>query len=99
MDQDGKVQFVSAFQDISERQRLDEELRRYAHIVSNASDMLVLLDKDYVFLAANKAYLSAFRQTADQVIGRTVAEVLGEDIFDKVIRPSAERCLAGIEIH
>ena len=85
-------------EDITERKRAEEELRRYEHIVSRASDMLALLDRNYVYLAANAAYLQAFAKTTDEVIGRTVAEVCGQEFFSTVIEPRAKRCLTGEDI-
>ncbi len=82
-----------------ERKRAEDELRQYAHIVSSTSDMLALLDNRFIYLAANKAYLEAFKLTADQLIGHTVAEVFGEEFLEKFIKPNAERCLTGQEVN
>lgn len=85
--------------EIAERKQVAEKLHNYEHIVSNSTDMLALLDKNYVYLTANAAYLKAFGKTSDEMIGRTLAEVFGEEFFSTVIRPNAERCLAGEEVH
>ncbi|KKL06405.1 hypothetical protein LCGC14_2596360, partial [marine sediment metagenome] len=84
--------------DITERRKAEEKLHQYERIVSSATDMLALVDQRYVYLAANAAYLRAFAKTSNEVIGRTVAEVFGEEFFSTVIRPKAERCLAGENI-
>ncbi len=84
--------------EVAERRRAEEELRQYEYIVSNTHDMLALLDERYVYLATNPAYLQAFGKAPDEVIGRTVAEVFGEEFFSTVIRPRAERCLTGESI-
>ncbi len=76
----------------------EEKLHRYEHIVSSTTDMLALLDKNFIYLAANAAYLQAFAKTADEMIGKTAAQVFGEEFFDKAIRSRAERCLAGEHI-
>jgi len=73
----------------------EEVLRRYAQITANTTDMQALLDQNHVCLAANKAYLRAFNKSTDELIGLTVAEVLGEKFFSKVIRPRAGLCLTG----
>ena len=86
---------VGTVHDITEQRQAQEELRQYEHIVSSTNDMLALLDKDYVYLAANAAYIQAFAKESDEVIGRTVAEVFGEEFFNAVIKPEAQRCLAG----
>ncbi len=36
--------------------------------------------------------------TRDQLVGHTVAEVFGEEFFSEVIKPHAERCMAGEEV-
>ncbi|MCP4688276.1 MAG: PAS domain-containing protein, partial [Desulfobacterales bacterium] len=71
---------------------------QYAHIVSSTTDMLALLDAEFVYLAANATYLKAFGKTRDELVGRSVPEIFGEELFRTVIRPHAERCLAGEDI-
>jgi PAS domain S-box-containing protein len=99
MDAEGNAIFGTAFvEDITERKQAEDELRQYEQIVSSTKDMLALIDKNFVFLSANLAYMQAFAKTSDQLIGRTVTDVFGEEFFSKVIRPRAERCMAGESI-
>ena len=78
--------------------RAEEELRGYEHIVSSSNNMLALLDKDFVYLAANERYLRAFGRTHSELVGLTVSEIFGDTIFETVIRPNAEKCLQGHEV-
>ncbi len=48
---------VVSVHNITKRKQAEEELRQYEYIVSSASDMLALIDHNYVYLAANSAYL------------------------------------------
>ena len=90
---------VAELEEVSrERMRAEEELHWYERIVSSATDMLALYDQRCVYLAANAAYLQAFGKTSEEVIGRTPAEVFGEEFFNTVIKARAERCLAGEEV-
>ena len=82
-----------------ERRRAEDTLRHYEHIVSTTSDMLALLDNKFSYIAANQAYLEAFKLTAEELIGNTVSEVFGEKFFEELIKPHAERCLAGQEVN
>jgi PAS domain S-box-containing protein len=86
-------------QEIGERLRAEETLRHYQHIVANTTDMVALLDTSFTFLATNGAYLEAFGLAASDINGRTVAEVFGEEFFRTTIKPYADRCLAGEEVH
>ncbi len=87
--------FVS---DITERKQAEEDLKRYKSIVSSSNDMLALLDKNYIYLAANEKYLDAFGLTRDEIIGTTVSEIFGYEFFESVIRPNADKCLQGQEV-
>ncbi len=72
-----------------------EKLSQYEHIVSNSVDMMALLDKSYRYLTANSSYLEAFKKNPDELIGSTVADVFGNEYFEEILKPNADRCLKG----
>ncbi|MEE8358125.1 MAG: PAS domain S-box protein, partial [Candidatus Hydrothermarchaeales archaeon] len=96
---DGRRLTLSMAKDITERKKVEKYLQQYEYIVSSSTDMLALLDNRFVYIAANTAYVEAFNLTLDKIIGHTVSEVFGEEFFDKVIKPNAERCLAGGKVN
>jgi len=99
-DEDGSpVAIEGIVTDITERKQVEEALHQYEHIVSSSTDMLALLDKRFNYLAANKAYIEAFKLTPEQLIGNTVADVFGKGFFNTVIKPHGDRCLGGEEIN
>jgi len=87
--------FLTVAVDITGQKQAEDMLRQYAHIVSSSTDMLALLDKRFKYLAVNQEYIKAFKLTEDQLIGHTVAEVFGKEIFNAVIRPKGEQCMDG----
>ncbi len=91
-------QIFGVVHDITEYKKAEEELHRFVHIVSSSKDMMALLDKNFIYLAANDAYKNAFGMTSDEIVGQSVAEILGQEFFEKGIKPYAERCLAGEEV-
>lgn len=95
----GRTLALGIARDITERKQAEETLLRYEHIVSSSTDMLALLDKRFNYLAANKAYIEAFNLTPEQLIGNTPAKVFGEEYFNTVIKPNADRCLGGEEVN
>ena len=96
---DGRMVRLEVATDITKRKAAEEELHRYEHIVANSTDMMALLDKKFVYLAANKAYLKAFDLTPDKLIGYSAVDVFGKVFFETVIKPNAQRCLSGEHVN
>lgn len=85
--------------DITDRKRAEFALSHYQHIVSSTTDMLAFVDSNYTYLAANKAYVKAINMTIEEIVGKTIADVFGKPFFESVIKPNADKCLAGEAIH
>jgi len=95
----GQMMMQGVVIDISERVLAEKTLHRYKHIVSASQDMMAILDKNYIYLAANPAYLKALDKHSNEVIGFSVSDVLGEHFFRTVLEPHAKPCLQGKEVH
>ena len=85
--------------DITERHQAEEALRRYEKIVSSSTDLLALLDTNYVYQAVNDEYCRAFGKTKDEIVGHTVSEIFGKQFFLGTIRANADKALGGEEAH
>jgi len=96
---EGQAATMAILRNITDRKQAEEELRRYEHIVSSSTDMMALLDMNFIYLAANDEYLAVFGKNHDELIGQTVSEVFGEEFFSTTIKPNAERCMAGEEVN
>jgi len=84
--------------DITERKVAEDALRQYAYIVSSSTDIQALVSKDYVYKTANPTYMEAFGLNTEQLIGRRVLDVFGEEFFYTLIKPKADICLSGEEV-
>jgi PAS domain S-box-containing protein len=80
--------------DITERKRAEERLREYERLVEGLEEMIVVVDRDYRYLLANRAYLNFRGLEREQLIGQPVADVLGREAFATVADKFAE-CMAG----
>ncbi|MCP4603037.1 MAG: PAS domain S-box protein [Proteobacteria bacterium] len=85
--------------DVTEQKKAEEELQQKQIIVDSSPDMLALLDKKFVYHVVNESYARAFGKSKTALIGHTVSDVFGTEFFDVVIRPHAEKCLAGEMVH
>ena len=71
------------------------KLRQTEGIVASSHDMMALLDKNFIYLYANDAYLKAFGKTRDQVVDHSASDIFGEEVFKTTIKPCADRCFEG----
>ncbi len=95
----GKVKgVVLSLHDVTEREKAKESLRQYKRVVEGSKDLMTAIDKNYRYLFANQTYLRYHRLEEDQVVGKTVKEVLGEDVFKESVKPMVDRCLNGESI-
>jgi PAS domain S-box-containing protein len=74
---------------------LDEfMLRQYEGVFSAATNGLALLDRNYVYKLVNPVYLDWHQRKQEEIVGHSVAALLGEVVFQK-IQPRLDQCLMG----
>ncbi len=92
----GKLEYTSGvFFDITRRKRAEEALLNYEFIANTAKDCMTLIDRNYVYVAANAAYCRAHDKRLEEMVGAGVAQIWGEDSFNNVIRGYLDQCFAG----
>ncbi|MDM8550985.1 PAS domain S-box protein [Desulfobacterales bacterium HSG2] len=85
--------------DITESKEVQAAWRRFEFIANSSKDFMTLINKNYVYEAANRSYRKYFNKTKEEIVGKTVAAVWGEEVFEEHIRPRIDKCLAGEEGH
>jgi PAS domain S-box-containing protein len=92
------VGFVKVTQDITERRRLSEALRRREEelrlVIDAIPGLVAYMNPDQTYRLVNRTYGRWFGLSADQIIGRPIVELLGDEAY-AVILPYVERVLAG----
>ena len=81
--------------DISYRKEYEDRLRKYEQMVSASRDMMAMVNRDFIFEAANASCLAAFEMPLERVVGRSVREVVGDETFRNRILPHLERAFSG----
>ncbi len=94
----GRDVILTIARDITVRRQAEENRRRYEQIISATDDHMSFVDQDYIYQAVNDVYLKAHAMTRESIVGHTVAEVMGEEVFRTVIKENLDRALAGEEI-
>lgn len=79
---------------VAQKESLAMNLRQYEMIVSASDDLMAFIDDGLIYQTVNKSYLDFFKLKREQVIGKHVKDVIGEERF-KIVSPLQQRCLEG----
>ena len=64
-------------------------------MVTASRDLMVFVDSNYTYRAANPAYCQEHQRTREEILGHTVVDLFGEESFQKTLKPHLDRCLSG----
>ncbi len=68
---------------------------RYKFIVNAHGEMMTLINSHYVYELVNDSWCRTFGKRRDDIIGKTVAEVWGNERFESEIVDKIDKCLRG----
>ncbi len=89
---------VCGFQEFTERKRAEQALREseaeLQSVINRTPFMLVRCGRDMRYRFISQAYAQWIGQPRDAIVGKTIAEALGDDGF-AVLHPHIEQVLAG----
>jgi PAS domain S-box-containing protein len=83
--------------DISDYKLADQRLLEYRAVIECTGDMIYVFDRGYRYMLANRAYLDCHRVRHEELIGRTVPDLLGPAAFAE-IKGRIDACFAGEEV-
>ncbi len=84
--------------DIAKRKHSEAELRKYEQMIASTTDLMWLIDRDYIIRAVNDAYAKHHQADKTQLIGLNAETQVGHAIFEKHIKPYVDRCFTGINV-
>jgi PAS domain S-box-containing protein len=86
---------VVAFRDVTESKRAEATLREYERVVEGLEEMILVVDREYRYVIANRAFLNFRGMSVKQVIGQLAAEVVGQDVFATQVKEKMDECFLG----
>ncbi len=64
-------------------------------IVSPPPDFFSIIDSSYTYQSVNQFYLDSFKKEKDEIVGRTIADLHGKEVFENFIKKDIDKALAG----
>jgi PAS domain S-box-containing protein len=67
----------------------------YAALVHNSPDLIAVVDRRYVYRIVNQAYSYRYGKVPGEIVGSTMAELLGDDVFHGSVMQPIDLCFTG----
>ena len=83
---------------VVEKSELAETVRAlqwYRSMATASSDLMVLVDPTYTYRAVNQAYCDEHQRTREEILGHTITDVFGKEMFEATLKLHLDRCLKG----
>jgi signal transduction histidine kinase len=68
------------------------------HILDNCRSMISIINRDYIYEKVNAPFCKAHKEIANAIVGKTLADVWGQDTFRKNIKQNIDRCFSGATV-
>ena len=81
--------------ELVEIKQAETRLREYEKVVEGLEEMIVVVDREYRYVLANRSFLTHRGVEREDLIGRPSREMLNEGVFDAVIKEKLDECFQG----
>ena len=96
---EGQPAIQATVTDVTERKRALRALKRYEQIISSTADLMAFVDQSCVYQAVNDAFLRAYDLAREEIVGKSMQDIHGEEGLESQLQEALDRCLAGTEAH
>src|ERR1700756_3618038 len=70
-------------------------LQEFEKVVEGLEEMIVVVDRNYRYLIANRAFLNYRGMKREELIGRLIPEILNPGVFEATIKSKLDECFRG----
>jgi len=91
----GKIATYAIYSDIGEQKRAKQTLQEYEKALEGLDEMIIVVDENYRYLLANRAFLTNRGLEREQLIGRRISEGLNPGVFENIIKEKLDESFAG----
>jgi PAS domain S-box-containing protein len=89
------IAVYAIYRDVTERKRVEQRLREYEKAVEGLDEMIVVVDRDYRYVVANRAFLKYRGLEGEQLVGRQISDMLTPGVFEDIVKAKLDECFAG----
>ena len=75
--------------------RRTERLREFERAAAGVEEGIVILDRRYRYVVANRIFLAYRGVSREQLIGHSVAETMGDSVFEATVKPRLDEAFRG----
>ncbi|MFZ0320616.1 MAG: PAS domain S-box protein, partial [Candidatus Sulfotelmatobacter sp.] len=86
---------MAIVQDITKRKNAEELAGEYEKVVEGSSEIILVVDRQYRYMLANRAYLHYRGVEKKAVIEHTLPEVMGKELFETTVKSKMDDCFRG----
>jgi PAS domain S-box-containing protein len=86
---------VSIARDITERKQTEARLREYERVVEGLEEVIAVIDREYRYVIANRAFANIRGMEKEQIVGHRVSELFEEEIYQRLVKPKMDECFQG----
>jgi PAS domain S-box-containing protein len=82
------------YREKARRIQAEQLIKKYDFIFNASRSMFTLIDRQYIYEAVNEAFCQAHNLVRDEIIGKSLSQLWGEDVFEKNIKKNFDRSFA-----
>jgi PAS domain S-box-containing protein len=75
--------------------RRAKRLQEFEKAVEGLEEMIVVVDRDYRYVIANRAFLNYRGMKKEELLGRRIPEILNSGVFETTIKEKLDECFQG----
>lgn len=75
-----------------------EIVRLNRRVLDESPDLIAIIGSDYRYYYVNPSYTAIHQMDAEDFIGFHVKKFLGEEVFERIVKPNMERCMQGEDV-
>jgi PAS domain S-box-containing protein len=81
--------------DLTQHKLAEARLREYARVVESLDEKIMVVDREYRYVIANRTFLNYRGLERERAVGHRVSEIIGKEVFEKLVKHKMDECFQG----